>query len=55
MTELMQKLLAAKLQTRKKLAKLPFEEKLVLLEKMRDRSLFLAAHRLKKKRSPAKL
>jgi hypothetical protein len=50
MTDLMQKVLAAKLQARKKIAKFPFEEKLAILEKMRDRSLFLASYRLKKRR-----
>ena len=38
----------SKLETRKRLAKLPFSEKIKLLEKLRDRSLLIAASRPKK-------
>ena len=38
----------SKPETRKQLAKLPFGEKLRLLEKLRDRSLLIAAARPKK-------
>jgi hypothetical protein len=41
MSELMEKLLADKAAERKRLVALPFEEKLTLLEKMRDRSLLI--------------
>ena len=39
MSELMEQLLADKAAERKRLVALPFEEKLTLLEKMRDRGL----------------
>ncbi|HEX5399939.1 MAG TPA: hypothetical protein VFY06_12920 [Verrucomicrobiae bacterium] len=41
MSELMEKLLAEKAAARKRLVTLPFEEKLTLLEKMRDRGLLI--------------
>jgi hypothetical protein len=41
----------SKLETRKRLARLPFGEKLKLLEKLRDRSLLIAASRPKKTES----
>lgn len=41
MSELMEKLLADKAAERKRLVALPFEEKLTLLEKMRDRGLLI--------------
>lgn len=47
MTELMQQILAAKAENRKRLAALPFEEKLVLMERMRDRGRLIAAARQK--------
>ena len=43
----MEKILADKLKTRKHLAALSFEKKLVLMEKMRDRSLSLAENSLR--------
>jgi hypothetical protein len=48
MSELMDKMLAGKRKAREALAALPFEEKLVLIEKMRDRSLLLAANPLRR-------
>jgi hypothetical protein len=41
MSELMEKLLADKAAERKRLVALPFEEKLTLLEAMRDRGLLI--------------
>lgn len=41
----------SKPETRKRLAKLPFSEKLKLLEKLRDRSLLIAASRPRKTHS----
>ena len=41
MSELMEKLLADKAAERKRLVALSFEEKLTLLEKMRDRGLLI--------------
>jgi hypothetical protein len=41
MSELMEKILADKAAERKRLVALPYEEKLALLEKMRDRSLLI--------------
>ena len=41
MSELMEKILADKINERKRLVSLPFEEKLTLMEKMRDRSLLI--------------
>ena len=50
MSELMKKILADKLKTRKRLANLPFEQKLTLMEKMRDRGLLIAANSLRVRR-----
>jgi len=47
MSELMEKVLADKRKARKRLATLPFEQKLILLEKMRDRNLLIASLRQK--------
>ena len=47
MSELMEKLLADKAAERKRLVALPYEEKLALLEEMRDRCLLI------KKSAPA--
>ena len=41
MSELIEKILADKLIERKRLVALPFDEKLTLMEKMRDRSLLI--------------
>ena len=49
MSELTDKILAAKRESRKQLAALPFAQKLVLVEKMRDRSLLIAASSLRRK------
>jgi hypothetical protein len=47
MSEFMRKVLAGKRETRQRLAQLPFAEKLILLEKLRDRSLLIAASSLR--------
>ena len=44
----MQKILESKRETRKRLAALPFSEKVKLLEQLRDRSLAIAGSPLKK-------
>jgi hypothetical protein len=49
MTEWMRRVLESKRQARKDLAALPFSEKLLLLEKLRDRSLLVAASPLRRK------
>ena len=43
----MREVLEGKRKTRKRLAQLSFAQKLVLLEKLRDRSLLIAASRLR--------
>ena len=50
MSALMEKILAGKRKARKRLAALPFERKLTLMEKMRDRSLLLAKNPLRMRR-----
>lgn len=47
MSELMKKILADKLKTRKSLARLPIEKKLAIMERMRDRNLLLATNSLR--------
>ena len=54
MSELMDKILAGKTKVRKRLADLPFEEKVVILEKLRDRSLLLAQNPLRTRRPKSK-
>jgi hypothetical protein len=49
MTELMKKILEGKDATRKELAALPFDQKLALTKKMRDRSLLLASNPLRQR------
>lgn len=49
MSPLMKKMLEGKEARRKELAALSFEEKLALVEKMRDRSLLLASNPLRRK------
>jgi hypothetical protein len=49
MSPCMQKILESKRAARKELAALPFAEKLLLLEKLRDRSLLIAASPLGQK------
>jgi hypothetical protein len=49
MSELMAKILAGKRERRKRLAALPFAEKLALVEKMRDRSLLIAGSPLRQR------
>jgi hypothetical protein len=48
MSDWMRKILESKRETRKRLAALPFAEKLILLEKLRDRSLAIATSSLRK-------
>jgi hypothetical protein len=48
MSELMDKILRGKEESRKRLAALSFEEKIALVEKMRDRDLLIAASPLRK-------
>jgi len=45
----MRQVLESKREMRKRLAALPFSEKLVLLEKLRDRSLAIASSPLRRK------
>lgn len=52
MSELMNKILADKIKTRKQLAALPFEEKLAIMEKIRQRSTMLAESPLRKQMPP---
>ena len=52
MSELMEKILAGKRASRKRLAALPFAEKLALVEKMRDRSRLLAANPFRRQTRP---
>ncbi len=47
MNDWMRRVLESKHKTRKRLAALPFSEKLVLLEKLRDRSLLIASSPLR--------
>jgi hypothetical protein len=47
MSELMDKILAAKARERKRLAALPFREKVAILEKLRDRSLLISKNRIR--------
>lgn len=47
MTHFMRKVLESKRETRKRLAQLPFAQKLLLLEKLRDRSRLIAASALR--------
>ena len=48
MSEQMRKILESKRQARKRLAALPFAEKVKLLEQLRDRALAIAASPLKR-------
>ena len=52
MSELMERILAGKRESRKQLAALPFAQKLALVEKMRDRSLLIAASSLRRRQPP---
>jgi hypothetical protein len=47
MSALMEKIMVGKRKARKRIAALPFERKLTLMEKMRDRSLLLAKNPLR--------
>ncbi len=49
MSELMDKIMAAKERERKRLAAFPFSEKVAILEKLRDRSLLIAKSKLRQK------
>jgi hypothetical protein len=46
----MQRILSGKRESRKQLAALPFAQKLILLEKLRDRSLLIASSSLRQQR-----
>jgi len=48
----MDKILAGKLKTRKELAALPFDKKLDLMEKIRERNALLAENPLRKQKPP---
>jgi len=50
----MQKFLGGKSESRKQLAALPFAQKLILLEKLRDRSLLIASSSLRQRRQDAR-
>ena len=50
MSDRMRKILESKRVMRNRLAALPFAEKVVLLEKLRDRSLVIASSPLRQKR-----
>ena len=54
MSEFMRRILESKRETRKRLALLTFAQKLVLLEKLRDRSLLIAASPLRRQHQPSK-
>jgi hypothetical protein len=49
MSDWMRRVLDGKRETRKRLAALPFSEKLILLEKLRDRSLLIASTSLRRR------
>ncbi len=48
MSPFMRRVLESKRETRKRLAQLPFAQKLILLEKLRDRSLLIATTPLRR-------
>ena len=48
MSDWLRRVLESKLQERRRLASLPFSEKIKLLEKLRDRSLAIAASPLRR-------
>ena len=50
MSDRMRRILESKRAMRKQLASLPFSEKVVLLEKLRDRSLLIASNPLRSRR-----
>ena len=49
MSELMDKIVSAKERERKRLAALPFSEKIAILEKLRDRTLLIQKSSLRRK------
>lgn len=53
MSEWMDRIVAGKAKSRKRLAALPFSEKIVILEKLRDRSLLLARNPLRARKPRA--
>jgi hypothetical protein len=53
MSDLMDKIMAGKAKTRKELARLPFDEKLAIMEKIRQRSALLEESSLRKQEPPA--
>ena len=52
MSDFMRRLLESKSQNRKRLAQLPFAQKLILLQKLRDRSLLITASPLRRRFRP---
>jgi hypothetical protein len=52
MSDFLRKVLESKRETRRRLAQMPIAEKLVLLEKLRDRSLLIAASPLRRLHQP---
>jgi hypothetical protein len=54
MSEWTERVLAGKANSRRKLADLPFKEKVAILEKLRDRSRLFAQSRLRTEPAPAK-
>ena len=54
MSELMDKILATKARERKRLAALPFSEKVAILEKLRDRTLLIQKSSVRSQRPPTK-
>ena len=52
MSDLMNRIVADKLKTRKELADLPFDEKLAIMEKIRQRSALLAENSLRQQKPP---
>jgi hypothetical protein len=55
MSPFMRQVLESKRETRKRLAQLPFAQKLVLLEKLRDRSLLIAASPLRRQQQHSRV
>jgi hypothetical protein len=54
MSELMDRILAAKALEKKRLASLPFSEKVAILERLRERSLLIAKNKLRQKTPASK-
>jgi hypothetical protein len=52
MSDFMRKVVESKRKMRKRLAQQPFAQKLILMEKLRDRSLLIAASSLRRQHQP---